>query len=749
MAYDRFLIAPEGFSVGLETDKRPWLIPDEAFFYLQNAYVFRGRVRKRFGSYGSGNQNFTYNSRLAVNVGTTDGSGDLSGTVPGTVFAVGQGFTIGTEIFTVYQTGTPGNMLTTGSSSTHTYNTTTGAFVFAGATPNTVVYFYPSTPVMGISLYENGPVNGQPTYAFDTQFAYVYNSGNWVRSGTGTTPQWHGTDDNFFWITNFYTGTTGQKTLFVSNFNATVPTPAATDDPIWYYNNSSWQTLTPVVLNNSGTLTTIQTSLVILPFKGRLILLNTIEQTSGVNYAFTNRCRYSFEGDPSAVNAFLEPNQTYSGLFGAGGGYVDSPTAEIITSAEFVKDRLIVYFERSTWELAFTNNQIRPFIWQKINTELGTEAPFSTVPFDKIILSIGNTGVHACNAANVERIDNKIPEKVFEIEDIGAAVNRIFGIRDYFNEMVYWTFPSDNRSAIYTYPNRILVYNYQNGSWAFNDDTITCFGYFEQQPGYTWSSTTFTWEDCDFEWDTGLGSPQARQVIAGNQQGYLFICDADISRNAPALQITNITYNATSITLTVINHNIANIYGADYILIENAQGLANINGNVYLVQSIPNLNTLVVSNNPYNPVTGAYLGGGTMALVSWINIASKQWNPYVDQDRNVYLAKIDFAVQKTTYGQITVDYSVSSTSLSMISMGTANGSIMGSNILETTPYALSTFEQYQDRLWHPIYFQGDGECVQINMYLSQAQMMNPQIALEDFELEAITLFTQQTSSRMQ
>jgi hypothetical protein len=746
MAYDRFMIAPEGFTVGLETDRRPWLIPDQAFALLQNAYVFRGRVRKRFGSYGTGTQSSTYNSRLAIQLGTTNGAGNLSGTVPGSVFAIGQAFVIGTEIFTVYQTGTPATLLTTGASATHTYNTSTGAYNFTGAAINTPVYFYPSTPVMGISLYENGPVNAQPTYAFDTQFAYVWSNGIWIRSGTAV---WRGTDSNFFWITNAYTGTTNQKSLFVSNFNATVPTPAATDDPLWYFDGTSWTSFTPVVLNNSGTLTTIQTCQAIIFFKGRLLLLNTIEQTSGVNYAFTNRCRYSFEGDPTAVNAFLEPNQSYMGLFGAGGNFTDAPTSEILTSAEFVKDRLIVYFERSTWELAYTNNQIDPFIWQKINTELGTESPFSTVPFDRIILSIGNTGVHACNAANVERIDNKIPEKVFEIQNLGSEVVRIFGIRDYFNEMVYWTFPSANRSATYIYPNRILVYNYQNSSWAFNDDTITCFGYFEQQPGYTWASTTFTWEECDFEWDNGLSSTNARQVIGGNQQGYVMVCDSELSRNAPALQITNITYNSTTITLTIVNHNITTALIDSYILIENVQGIANINGNIYQVQTVPDMNTITVSNNPLNPVSGTYLGAGTISYVSQISISSKQWNPYVEEDRNVYLAKIDFAVQRTVYGQITVDYSPSSTSLSMIQQGNASGAIMGNNILETSPYALAPLEQFQDRLWHPIYFQSDGECIQINMYLSNAQMCNPNIALEDFELEAITLFTQKTSARMQ
>src|SRR5215469_4150043 len=32
---------------GLQTNVKPWLLPDEAFQYLYNAYVFRDRVKKR------------------------------------------------------------------------------------------------------------------------------------------------------------------------------------------------------------------------------------------------------------------------------------------------------------------------------------------------------------------------------------------------------------------------------------------------------------------------------------------------------------------------------------------------------------------------------------------------------------------------------------------------------------------------------------------------------------------------------
>src|ERR1700734_649823 len=100
MAFDRFLIAP--FNSGLHTDLKPWLIADDAFETLNNAYVFRGRVRKRFGSIlmGQGdadtaltNQLF---SRLRVNLGSS-----TSGTVPGIIWEVGQLFSVGDDILTV------------------------------------------------------------------------------------------------------------------------------------------------------------------------------------------------------------------------------------------------------------------------------------------------------------------------------------------------------------------------------------------------------------------------------------------------------------------------------------------------------------------------------------------------------------------------------------------------------------------------------------------------------------------------
>jgi hypothetical protein len=766
MALDRFLVGFIDGNSTLQTDLRPWLIADNAFETLQNVYAFRGRIRKRFGG--------TYmipgapqsTTRFRVQVNTTDGSGAASGTVPGNIFGIGQLFSIGTEFFTVQAIGTPVVMLDTGSATTKTFNTSTGAYVFAGTALTTAVYFYPALPVMGLTNYEVGPINDQPSYGFDTEFAYVFIAGSgWERSVSGSDPVWHGTNLNFFWTTNWQDITTNATILFVTNFNATVPTPAATDDPLWSFDGTTWTPFIPYFAPAGGDMETgpfVQTCRIILPFKDRLILLNTIENDGGddggINSTHTNRCRYSFNGSPFARNAWYEPNQSDSSggvvnnnNLAAGAGFLDATTKEAIISAEFIKDRLIVFFERSTWELAYTGNQILPFLWQKINTELGSESQQSAVPFDKQILTIGNTGVHACSGANVERIDNKIPDEIFKINDSSEGVQRVAGIRDYFVEMVYWTFPAlgANPEEGQVYPNRVLVYNYKNNAWAFNDDCITAWGYFEQQQDLTWAQSTFTWEETEFTWISGVEESQSRQVIAGNQEGYTFIVNADLGRNAAVLQITNITINGSGHTiLTIIDHTL-NDNLPDFIAVENSNTA--LDGQIFKIQALPPGNPLNTVDIGVTDFVGSYSGGGVATRVSNINFKSKQWNPYAQKGQNVYVAKIDFGVFKTEEGEITVDYSPSATELSMINAGIATSSITGDSILETHPYPidLAPLEQEQQRLWHPIYFQSEGTCIQIAVSFSVTQITNPIIAWSDFELEAMILHTMAVSNRIQ
>jgi len=727
VALDQFLIAP--MTEGLQTDVEPWLLPEEAFAELKNAYVWRGRLRKRFGTtfiptttLGIGYEQLS--SRLRMKKGKTDPNGDIAGTVPGVIFKVGQMFSIGTDLFTVVVPGAPGDMITNSPTATvMTYDTTNGDYVIETSIAGEDLYFYPAEPVMGFISYEVAAINDDPTYAFDTQFSYYFIAGGWEHLGGGPGGLWTGSDSEFFWGENYRATASFDTLLFVTNNSAT--------DHVRYYDGATWTTFQPRYTLNAGD--TIDGCRVIVSFKDRLLFLNTYERdhvtTNTENHP--NRCRYSQNGDATtAATDWLEAPET------AGrGGWVDAPTKEAIISAKILRDRLVVFFERSTWELVYTGNNITPFVWQRINSELGAESTFSTVLFDKVLLGVGNVGIHACNGANVERIDNKIPQAVFNFHNGNEGVERVYGIRDYFAETVYWAIPSHLTDP--TYPTRVLTYNYRNKTWGLNDDSFTCFGYIQNLNDETWAIATDEWQNRLDIWNDGAQQSEFRQVIAGNQEGYTLIVDIDTPRNAPALQITDMANLAGVVTLTVIDHNMQQ---GDYILIEFVQGATGVAG-VYEVTEITA--TEIVINEP--AFGGAYTGAGTIARVSKIDILTKEYNFYQKSGENLFIPKIAFYVNRTDDGQISVDFAPSSSNRSLVTDGEASGALMGTSILETSPYATITLEATQKRFWHVLYPQAEGETIQMRFYLSADQMLDEEIALSDFQLNAFSIFSRRVS----
>jgi len=720
----RFLIAP--IDTGLQNNVKPWLIPNDAFETLKNAYTYRGRIRKRFGSrlMDQSVDNPQLASRLRVEIGTTDGSGNLGATaVPGIIQKSGQMFSCGDVFFTVYQDGA------TLSGAPTRATTATGTFTFAGPTfaiaggdatiATTAVYFYPAEPVMGLLTLETNQINDDQIVAFDTQFAYEYIAGGWQRLATGTAT-WTGDDSQFFWGTTYYGTVLSDERFFVVNYNAA--------DGIRNFDVSTttWATVAYVTTGAD----TLNSSKIVIVFKNRLLALNTLETVGAVATTFQNRCRYSQIGDlVSAANTFSES---------AGrGGFLDAPTKEAIVSARIIKDRLIVFFERSTWELVYQGNQIEPFAWQKIDSELGAESTFASVIFDGDIVGVGNVGIHACNGAYVKRVDEKIPELVFDVHNESSGVERVYGIRDFEAETVYWTFPQAGRAEASEnpkWPNQVLVFNYSNGSWGINDDTITCFGYYQLQDDLTWASITETWEGYDEPWVSGDFQALTRSVLAGNQEGFTFIVNKDLARNAPALQITDIALSSGAIQLTVIDHN---FIAGEFIRVEDCIGNTFLNDTNYEITKIVDTDTIEIVEPSFS-ISPTYLGGGTITRISKIDIRTKEFNFFVKEGVNQFVPRVDFLVDRTGDGEITVDTFASS---SQLPLQTFN--------LETTPYALYPLEETQDRLWHQIYPQLEGSGAQLRIYLSDEQMLDFNIIRADFQLNAFVFHALSSSSRLQ
>jgi hypothetical protein len=746
MPIDRFFIGPYDSESGLENDIKPFLIPEKAFASLNNAYCWRGRIRKRFGTRWLGQTQQTTRLRMTV---TTITSNAASGIVPGNKFLVGQAFSIGTNFFTVYQTGVTMPMLIDGTAATATFSTTNGAFSFTGVpvADTTPVYWYPAQPVMGMATFQNALIDNEPLIAFDTQFSYQYSNG-WDRIGTGAVATWTGSNAQYFWFATWVGVLASDYALFVTNFNQNEP------QFMRYLLGGSWNSFAPIVSNTMGNVINMVAALLIIPFKNRLLAFNVWESTNGappVQYA--NRLRFTTVGSPIDNPGASPPYYPWNTDKGGIGGAIDCPMQEAIVTVQYIKDRLIVGMETSSWEIVFTNNQVFPFMWQQINTELGSESTFAVVQFDKVVLSIGNVGIIACTGANVDRIDAKIPDEVFKIQNANSGIQRVYGIRDYFVEMVYWTFPDDSFSATFPYLKKVLVYNYKNGTWSFNDDSFTVFGYFQPQAGILWSDTTILWSD-EVPWDSGSLETVFRQTAAGNQEGWTFIVDSDSPVNAASLQITNITNIVTNADGSTFNINAIdyNMNEGDYILLNGISGTGNfssLNGVIVPITfiSLSDANNFTVETSLV--LNGVYSGGGTIARVSNINFLTKQYNFYLERGRNFYVHRVDFLVDKTAGGQTQVDYYVSTSDVSMVGASSpqplGSGSIVGTSILETTPYSAVTLEQTSSQLWHPLYFQGDGQFIQLSFYFNDAQMKSTAVMQSDFQLHAMLFWAQKTS----
>ncbi len=719
----QYLVGP--YETGEQNNIEPWLLPEDAFRQLEDAYVWRGRVRKRFGYELLGGLDLK--SRLRVRVGITNGSGNLSDNVPGTKFKIGQMFSIGTEIFTVNKLNSvgppaPSVMLDTGSATKATYDTDNGDFVFEGADPNTVVFFFPADPVMGLRTRERGDINFEDTLAFDTQFSYQRVGDAWEKivSAVLGTDIWTGTDSQFFWSTN-YTGNAPEDTSFYTvNFNR------ADHIRILPQGSTDWFDLRAQtnLLDDPDT-NFLDSCRILIGYKDRLLALNTLETQGSSELSFPWRCRFSQEGDPT------DPLTSWVDAPAGKGGFVDAPTRQQIVTADIIKDRLIVYFERSTWELVDLGLSSTPFKWQQVNNELGCESTFSVIGFDDSILGVGNVGIHDCNGINVRRIDQKIPDEVFKIHNQNKGPERVYGIRDFAPELVYWTFPPETQEP--TFPTRILVYNYQNKSWAFFNDSFTCFGYFQKNSDLTWKNvgqTYPTWSSWDAPWNSGRFQSAFPAVGAGNQQGFTFIIDTDNNTNSQSLQITDMI---PPDILKITDHNLSFV---DFIRLEEFQGTIDLDeGVIVKVKKVEDTNTITIDTN----FTGVYTGGGKARRISNFNILTKQYNPGTPVGIQFRFPYIDFLLDITTKGQLTVNYLIDASKGTNVTDNTPPGTLLGNNILFTKFEQLFGDQKNSIYTWHRFYVQAAGQFIQLQLTMSEEQIKDFEISASGFAMQAMLL----------
>ncbi len=794
-----FLIAD--YKSGLQKDKAPWLIMNDAFEELDNLFIYQGRVKKKGGTSALGRMvrtdNLTDRTAGADTYNLAVGDGNLS---PGHLV-----ITDGTTTFT--DNGTTGFTINGSGTVLGATNYSTGTFNVRFDTGNVgakvTATYIPAIPrpVMGLLTRELTSINQEELVAFDTKVANTYNSSTKkfqdisTYKDTSARFTWTGDNTNFFWSTNYLnsmwvtngvaglqfkviTGITqaAQARITITdhnlvvgaviyirdvvgmteinNMSATVQavadtnnvdvninstgftaytsggtaeylTGSASGDGIRWYDGTGWVNFSPPL--DSPATTYLRGAKFILPFRSRLLCFDTFEGAStGTAIQYRQRIRWSQIGTPYYTTP-VPNNQTndinaWRDDIDGRGDFLDIPTSETITGVAFLKDLVIITCERSTWRLRYSGNFTVPFIIEKINSELGSESGFSLIQFDEGILAIGDKRIVSIDTSNVTPIDSAIPREVYEIKNENVS-RFIQGIRDFPNQLVYWTYPTQGKN----FSNKSLVYNYENNTFSKFTQSINCFGNYTANTSLAWQDIDTPWEALGISWASSELQKGFPNIVGGNQGGYIFILDNNRSTaTAPSIAISGVSAvsgNISTIT-TSFEHNLE---PKSFVRFTGVGGSTELNNQIFKVEATPTAKTFTIQIASLT----TYTFGGEIAVLDNFIAKTKRFNPFVEQQQNFRLSSTSFFMDITPSGEFTVKISADAT-------GTAPPLI--EKVVRTRAEDLSKdYMSKQERAWHPMYLQMRGDVIQYTFTLNDSQMKNISIVNSGFVLNAISI----------
>jgi len=530
MSYEPRLIAPYAGNTGLVEYYKPWLIGDEAFAVLEDAYVYRGKVRKREGD----------NELAVLEASAAVAAPGITNANPAnvTVAAIGD-LQVG-DIITIY--GVTG-MTEVNGNQYLVANIVGAAFDLHnldGTNVNSLawgVYAAGGTIHLPVNGLANRLIRGtvdEELIAFDRYRAYRFNvAGGGVFNDisqfqtTSANIRWTGNNTQYFWSLNY------ADSLWVSN----------NVDPVRFYNGNPAAGWNNQRFTVDGGGTQVTRARLLFSYYGRMVILDTTE--GGNNYY--QRARWSQIGTPYVLAtggdpAVVEPGPWFGGATALAwrhdepgrGGYIDADTNERIISAAIISNVLIVFFQFSTWRLRYAGDQILPFRWERISTNYGSEAPFSTITYESSAFTVSRRGFIGADTNNVSRIDEKIPDRSFQIETGTATegLQLVSSAVDYYRDIFYWAVPSADTNA--TTNNKIISYNFGEKSWAILNQSYRVFGQYKEYEDRTWAMFTQAnrdeWENqTENYWINPFMQDNAPSIVAGHLNGFVYFAFQDLS----------------------------------------------------------------------------------------------------------------------------------------------------------------------------------------------------------------------------
>ena len=513
MGYTPHLIAP--FKSSLVKYYKPWIIGNDAFPVIDNAYTWRGQVKKREG----------YQLFASLPGGDAPVQGLKNWTNPSTLSQTSIAYSrIKSYIYNAgYQDITflakpPGTAFSWSNADSEYFWTSN----FAGSmwstnnlTADNIRFWNGSTGALGVAggwSIHKPTVNGTTT--LNAALIILPYKGRLVVLNTSEGNSFYPGRARWCQIGTPYTS----NVLAVAISGITAANPAV----VSIANTSGF-----VVNQPAGILGVLGSMAALLNFNQFNVtaIVPNVSITIDVD---TTGLTYTSSGTAQGPGTTVPPTPFEISIFGwrddiAGrGGFIDADTSERIVTADIVKDVLIVGFQRSTWRLRYTGNEILPFIWERINTQYGAESTFSNVPFDDAVLMFSRYGWVASDTNDVARIDENIPDDSFSVDATNTnlkGLSYIQGIRDYYRQFAYWTFPNQALEEVQDNADQIYAYNYIDKTWNIftPSNSIRTFGTYVESVNKTWASLSLATDI----W-SNFNDDQSRWELFGTSQNIGF-----------------------------------------------------------------------------------------------------------------------------------------------------------------------------------------------------------------------------------
>lgn len=526
----------------------------------------------------------------------------------------------------------------------------------------------------------------------------------------------------------------------------------------------------------------------IVPFKDRLLFIGVVVQTSSLNAPpiyLQDTIIYSQNGTPYYTASFTEntvgfvtdptitfhpilvpDNQTatapayFSDSTGFG-GFVTAGIDQPITTCTTNKDVLILGFSNSQSRLVYTGDDVNPFLFYQITSEFGSDSTFSAIDMGNGVYTKGSKGYIETSQVDSNRIDLEVIDVAFQVDLTNNGNERFTAQRDFINEWIYFTFPS-NQIKTNPYPNRTYFFNYRENSWAFFDECYTTYGQFKERTGDTWSTLTWlTWEEWNEPWNSGESTLLTPHIIAGTPQGFVMLRVGETSEDT-SISIQSFSGNI----VTSPDHGLNN---DDYIIISNALGTISttVNNFIFFVDGVTQ-NSFRLNVTGTNPIpSGTYLGGGLITRMYKPVIQTKQFPTAWEMARKTRLGAQQYLFTTTDFGQVTVNIFLSQNASTPYNFGgvvpdsSLNNALVYSSILYTCPESTNLgltpglvtapranlqqitnkgvagdpVPSLESQTWHRVNTSLLGDTVQIAITLSPAQLADPNLHNQFTEIE--------------